>query len=283
MALADVLAKLGETEEDQEQKITEILQNADTLAAKVSTLSGSVAALEAKRDELLGEKKKLNAAKKILVENGIDPDDENASEKLKAKLSAEGKTSSQSDLEVIELRSALNRLNTQVEELKTESETLKQEKAEMSAKERKNEIEKGVLKHLESTGAGVCLAASKLFALNKNSFELAEDGKTVLWKDGDDLKTLEDFAMASASNPEDSIFWAGKGSSGVGQIPGSSGNAQTRRATSTNNPMEVGGNLTEATRIIKRDPKNAERLIAEARSKGKLMPAIANMMKHRKA
>lgn len=286
MALADILAKLGEDEESQGKKLEEMLQAAATaaeLSTKVGQLSTSVQKLEEKRDDLLGQRQKLKKARDLLVENGIDPDDENAGTLLKAKLAAKGEKSSDSDLEVIEMRSALNRLTAQLNEIKEEADTSKKENAELKAKKIKDDIKQTVLSALGASSAGVCLSAGKLFQLNQSAFVMADDGSTVLWKDGESLKTLDDFAAASHSNPEDAIFWAGRGSSGSGTVPGrSGGGAPSTGGGSSGNPFETGGNGTQAAKMLKNDPRAAERLIAEARAKGKLCPVIQRMLAMRK-
>lgn len=279
MALADILAKLGEDETTQEQALEKIINTATELGSKVADLTSSVEKLEAKRDELLGEKKKLSAAAKIFTENGINPDDPEAAEKLKAKLAAKGEKSSDSDLEVIELRSALNKINTKVEELTTRAETAEQEKENLKKSKIASDIESKFKEMAADTAAGVCLSPSKFFHFYKDSLVMAQDGKTVLWKDGDDLKSLDDLAAASASNPDDSIFWAGKGSSGTGTRNNMNGLQTVETSHGTGNPFEKGGNATQASKLLKNDPKTASRMIAEARQRGKLAPAYERMMK----
>jgi len=162
--------------------------------------------------------------------------------------------------------------------LKTRAETAEKEKEELSARKVKADIKQAVLAQLDAASAGVCLSKTRLFQLNESAFVMADDGETVLWKDGDDLKTVDDFAAASASNPEDAIFWAGRGSSGSGTPPGRSSTGAPTGTGTTNNPFAVGGNGTEAAKLLKHDRRTADRLIAEARSKGKLAPAIKRML-----
>ena len=281
MALTDLLQALGEDEDAQAAKLEAVLKaasEAQELSAKAQSLTGSVEKLEAKRDELLAEKKRLGRAAKLLIENGIDPDDDNAEALLKAKLATKGESSGESDLQVIEMKSSLNKLNTLVTELKTRAEQAEKEKEDLKSKKIKADIKQAVLAQLDAATAGVCLSKSRLFQLNENSFVMADDGETVLWKDGDDLKTVDDFATASASNPEDAIFWAGRGSSGSGTPPGRNGSTPPSSTGTSNNPFAVGGNATEAAKLLKKDRRTADRLIAEAKSKGKLAPAIARML-----
>lgn len=282
MALTDLLQSLGEDEDAQAAKLQEILSASTEAAAKAEAASVSVQKLTAKRDELLAEKKRLSRAAKLLVDNGIDPDDDNAEDLLRAKLAAKAESSGESDLQVIEMRSAFNKLNAQVTELKTRAEQAEKDKADLEAKKVKADIEKGVLDQLQASTAGVCLAAKKLFTLNEKAFVMADDGKTVLWQDGDDLKTVDDFAAASVANPEDSIFWAGRGSSGSGTPPGRSSSTSTSTNGTSNNPFAVGGNATEAAKLLKTDRRTADRLIAEARSRGKLSPVMARMLEMQK-
>lgn len=286
MALTDVLAGLGGTEEEQEAKLAELLEASTESNEKVKSLATSVQKLEERRDQLLDEKKKLAKAKALLVENGIDPDDDNAGELLKAKLAAKGEpigdASDASNLQLIEMKSAFNKLNSQVTELKTRAEKAEEEKEQLKAKKIKADIKQAVLTQLDNASAGVCLSKSRLFQLNEGAFVMADDGVTVLWKDGDDFKTVDDFAAASAANPEDAIFWAGRGSSGSGTPPGRPGSAAPTSSGTSNNPFAIGGNATAAAAMLKSDPRTAERLISEARSKGKLAPAMARMLEMRK-
>jgi len=284
MSLSDLLQSLGEGEDAQAVKLEAVLKaaaEAQELSIKTQSLTGSVEKLEAKRDELLAEKKRLSRAAKLLAEAGVDFDDENAEALLRAKLAAKGENSSENSLEVIEMKSSLGRLNTLVAELKTRAEKAEEEKEQLKAKKVKADIKQAVLTQLDNATAGVCLSKSRLFQLNENSFVQADDGVTVLWQDGDELKTIDDFAAASAANPEDAIFWAGRGSSGSGTPPGRPGSAAPT-SSGTSNPFAVGGNATTAAAMLKSDPRTAERLIAEARSKGKLAPAMARMLEMRK-
>lgn len=288
MALTDLLQALGEDEDAQAAKLEAVLKaaaEAQELTAKTQSLAGSVERLELKRDELLAEKKRLSRAAKLLAEAGINFDDDNAETLLKVKLAAKGEKPSESDIEVIEMRSALNKLTAQLNQITDEAETSKKENAELKAKKIKDDIKQTVINFLGNTSAGVCLAASKLFNQDQNNFVITDDNKTVLWKDGDNLRTLEDYAAASYSNPEDSVFWAGRGSSGSGTIPGG-GSATIEVGSSrsgSSNPFEVGGNGTQAAKMLKSDPRTAERLISEARTKGKLSPAIERMLAMRKS
>jgi hypothetical protein len=274
MALTDLLQSLGGDEDTQAAKLQEIL----SASTEAKSLATSVQKLEERRDQLLEEKKKLARAKTLLVENGIDPDDDNAEALLKARLAAKGEPSGESDLQVIEMKSSLSKLNTLVTELKTRAEQAEKEKEDLKAKKVKADIKQAVLAQLDAATAGVCLSKSRLFQLNESSFVMADDGQTVLWKDGDDLKTVDDFATASASNPEDAIFWAGRGSSGSGTPPGRNSSTPPSASGTSNNPFTIGGNGTEASKLLKKDRRTADRLIAEARSKGKLDPAIARML-----
>jgi len=278
MALADILARLGEDEETQEQKLAEILTASTESAARITALETSVEKTTTKNAELLAEKKKLARAKTLLIENGIDPEDENAEALLKAKLAVKsGEPASESSMELIELRSNFNKVNSAVAALTERAEKAEKDKAELEAKKNQADIKQAVIDGLGSASVGVCLSASRLFQLNQGAFVKAGDGETVLWNDNGDLKTIEDFAAASHSNPDDAIFWAGRGQSGSGTAPGRPGLPEPS-AGSKGNVFAVDGNATEASRMWNKDRKGAERLIAMARQKGNLAPAWARTL-----
>jgi uncharacterized protein YaiL (DUF2058 family) len=252
-------------------------------------LSNSVSKLEGKRTEALDETKRLKRINKLLNAVGISHDDEDAesllAEKLlnvKAEVSAAETTADEQESENKApgpdplMEAEMKRLKKQMEKLQEQNRVAEEEKSQAIAKNRADRIERIVVDALQKAGAANPSHAFRLMALDsKYRVDLTEEG-TVVGGPDYDPKPLSDVVNAFRDDDSFSYMFQATGTTGAGT--GSRSTAASHG--SAVNPFRTDHlNVTQAAMIIQKNPDKAKRLMAEARSVGKLDPKFALMAK----
>lgn len=245
------------------------------------SLSQSVQKLETKRTEALDEAKKLKRINKLLAAIGIDHDDEDAESLLAEKLlsipsqqeeaSAEPAAKQESDpIQDAEVK----RLRRQVQKLSEDAAAAEQAKNEAIAKNRADRIERVVVEALAKAGAANPSHAYRLMLSDQRfRVDLSEDGTSVIGGPDYDPKPLSDVVAAFRDDDSFSYMFAGTGISGSGIGSRANGNGASSGGGSANNPFRQDSlNVTQAAMLYQSNPEKAKRLMAEARSVGKLDP-----------
>ena len=254
-----------------------------------SRLTNSVSKLEGKRSEALDETKRLKRINKLLNAVGISHDDEDAESLLAEKLlniKSEG-ASSQTQAESQEastpapgpdplMEAEMKRLKRAMESLQEQNRIAEEEKSQAIAKNRSDRIERVVVDALQKAGAANPTHAFKLMALDtKYRVDLTEEGSVVGGPDYDP-KPLTDVVSAFRDDDSFSYMFQATGVTGAG----TGARATASSAGSTNNPFRLDQlNVTQAAIMWNNNPEKARRLMAEARSIGKLDPKFALMNK----
>ena len=266
----------------------------EKLRQRTKDLSQSVERLEAKRHEALAETKKLRRVGRVLKSIGIDVEDDEAETLLAEKLltqqslleeepaaaqtqaqapaSTEPQVNPINDIEVKNLRK-------QVALLTEQNKAAEKERDEAFAKNRSDKIERVVVEALQKAGAANPQHAYRLMLADPRfKVDLSEDGSTVLGGPDYDPKPLADVVNAFRDDDSFSYMFAGSGVTGSGL--GSSGGRAASNGTTANNPFRVDTlNVTKGAQLFNQNPEKAKRLIAEARSIGKLDAKFAALLK----
>ena len=266
----------------------------EKLRQRTVDLSQSVERLEAKRHEALAETKKLRRVGRVLKSIGIDIEDDEAETQLAEKLltqqslleeepataqsqaqapaSTEPQVNPINDIEVKNLRK-------QVALLTEQNKAAERERDEAFAKNRSDKIERVVVEALQKAGAANPQHAYRLMLADPRfKVDLSEDGSTVLGGPDYDPKPLADVVNAFRDDDSFSYMFAGSGVTGSGL--GSSGGRAATNGTTANNPFRVDTlNVTKGAQLLNQNPEKAKRLIAEARSIGKLDAKFAALLK----
>ena len=253
----------------------------EKLRQQNQNLSQSVQKLETKRTEALDEAKKLKRINKLLAAIGIDHDDEEAESLLAEKLLAipsqqeeapsEPATKQESDpIQDAEVK----RLRRQVQKLAEDAAAAEQAKNEAIAKNRSDRIERVVVEALAKAGAANPSHAYRLMLSDQRfRVDLSEDGTSVIGGPDYDPKPLSDVVAAFRDDDSFSYMFAGTGISGSGIGSRANGNGASSGGGSANNPFRQDSlNVTQAAMLYQSNPEKAKRLMAEARSVGKLDP-----------
>ena len=253
----------------------------EKLRQQNQNLSQSVQKLETKRTEALDEAKKLKRINKLLAAIGIDHDDEEAESLLAEKLLAipsqqeeapsEPATKQESDpIQDAEVK----RLRRQVQKLAEDAAAAEQAKNEAIAKNRSDRIERVVVEALAKAGAANPSHAYRLMLSDQRfRVDLSDDGTSVIGGPDYDPKPLSDVVAAFRDDDSFSYMFAGTGISGSGIGSRANGNGASSGGGSANNPFRQDSlNVTQAAMLYQSNPEKAKRLMAEARSVGKLDP-----------
>ena len=263
----------------------------EKLRQRTKDLSQSVERLEAKRHEALAETKKLRRVGRVLKSIGIDVEDDDAETLLAEKLltqieeepaaaqtqaqapaSPESQVNPINDIEVKNLRK-------QVALLTEQQKAAEKERDEAFAKNRSDKIERVVVEALQKAGAANPQHAYRLMLADPRfKVDLSEDGSTVLGGPDYDPKPLADVVNAFRDDDSFSYMFAGSGVTGSGL--GTSGGRAASNGATANNPFRTDTlNVTKGAQLFQSNPEKAKRLIAEARSIGKLDAKFAALLK----
>ena len=253
----------------------------EKLRQQNQNLSQSVQKLETKRTEALDEAKKLKRINKLLAAIGIDHDDEEAESLLAEKLLAipsqqeEAPSEPAAKQESDPIQDAeVKRLRRQVQKLSEDAAAAEQAKNEAIAKNRSDRIERVVVEALAKAGAANPSHAYRLMLSDQRfRVDLSEDGTSVIGGPDYDPKPLSDVVAAFRDDDSFSYMFAGTGISGSGIGSRANGNGASSGGGSANNPFRQDSlNVTQAAMLYQSNPEKAKRLMAEARSVGKLDP-----------
>ena len=253
----------------------------EKLRQQNQNLSQSVQKLESKRTEALDEAKKLKRINKLLAAIGIDHDDEEAESLLAEKLLAipsqqeEAPSEPAAKQESDPIQDAeVKRLRRQVQKLSEDAAAAEQAKNEAIAKNRADRIERVVVEALAKAGAANPSHAYRLMLSDQRfRVDLSEDGTSVIGGPDYDPKPLSDVVAAFRDDDSFSYMFAGTGISGSGIGSRANGNGASSGGGSANNPFRQDSlNVTQAAMLYQSNPEKAKRLMAEARSVGKLDP-----------
>ena len=253
----------------------------EKLRQQNQNLTQSVQKLEAKRTEALDETKKLKRINKLLAAIGIDHEDEDAESLLAEKLlsvpsqqeEAQPETTNEPTADPIQ-EAELKRLRRQVQKLADDAAAAEAAKNEAIAKNRADKIERVVVEALAKAGAANPSHAYRLM-LSDTRFrvDLSEDGTSVIGGPDYDPKPLSDVVAAFRDDDSFSYMFAGSGVSGSGLGSRANGNNASGGGGTANNPFRLDSlNVTQAALLFQSNPEKAKRLMAEARSVGKLDP-----------
>jgi hypothetical protein len=265
----------------------DLQQQLDKLQRQNESLTQSVTKLEAKRTEALDEAKRLKRINKLLAAAGIDPADEEAEASLIERLLPQ-QQAPVTQAEPGELKptqagpdpivdAELKRLRKQLEAVQKKAEESEREKQEALAKSREDNIERQVVDALQQAGATQARHVFRLMTADaKYRVSLSEDGKAIGGPDYDP-KPLSDVIAALRDDDDYSYLFLGSGMSGSGagakSLNGAGG------AATANNPFSIDSlNATQAAQMYQSNPDRARRLMAEARSAGKLDQTLAKFM-----
>jgi hypothetical protein len=168
------------------------------------------------------------------------------------------------------LQGKLASMEKQNESLAKLVQQITQERDEERAQRREARLERKILDELAKAE---CRRPSHLFKLERENFDLLDDGDTVMYRVGEELMPLRDAISKLKDDEEYSVYFNGSGATGSGLPPG--------RATShvaMNNPFAVGSvNATQAAALFNDKPEQAKQLIGQARAAGKLDPTMAKV------
>lgn len=266
------------------------------LRSENARLSQSVSKLEDKRTEALDEAKKLKRINKLLAAIGIDHDDEEAESILAEKLLATPAPATKAEPDPLAdtaesnaqpqqpqgdpiQEAELKRLKRQVQKLQEDAEAAERAKNEAIAKNRADRIERVVVEALSRAGAANPSHAYRLMQTdNRFRVDLSEDGTNVVGGPDYDPKPLMDVVAAFRDDDVFSYMFNGSGMSGSGSGSRAGSNGSTSGTHSANNPFRTDSlNVTQAAICYQQNPEKAKRLMAEARSAGKLDPKFASL------
>jgi hypothetical protein len=125
-------------------------------------------------------------------------------------------------------------------------------------------------KILDEFSRADCRRPSHLLKLERENFDLLDDGDTVMYKVGDELLPLRDAVARIKGDDEYSVYFNGSGATGSGLAP-----SRTSSPVATNNPFATGSvNATQAASLMTDKPEQARQLINQARAAGKLDPTM---------
>lgn len=278
---------LEQNETTPEQNETTSEQSVDNLQAQIISLKTKLAAegsgrekLENKREELLTEVKKLKRVDRALLAAGIDVNADDLEDRVAAFLHrqpAEAKPANEKPVETFAdpiLKAEIAKLTRQLEAMAQKTEEAERREQVAIAKQKEDKIERLVV---DALSKGKCQRPVHVFKLKKNDFRLSDDGETVLWGPEYDPKTLGDLADSLKDDDEFDIYFTGNGMSGSGV--GTKNSQLGSTESNSRNPFSTDSlNATEAARIYKNQPEKAKRLMAEARSLGKLEPSLGKFL-----
>lgn len=263
----------------------------EELQRKNQELSSSLGKLSGKNEELIGEKRKLSRVERVLKAIDIDPDDEEAENKLLAKLTSAIEDQSEVAAaiqkatakppgeqqtaaftpESLEMKSQLKQLQKKLADMEKKAKEAEEREQAAVEKRKRDYVELKVKEALDRAG---CIQPTHLFKLLGSGFRLSDDGETVLGGPEHDPRSLEDQIEVYKDDNEFSMYFRGSGATGSGMAKGQGGFG----GQSLKNPFRSDQlNVTEAAGIFQRDPEKAKRLILEARSAGKLDPKLAQL------
>lgn len=263
-----------------EQSIDELQAQITSLKAKLAIEGSGREKLEGKREELLTEVKKLKRVDRALLAAGIDPTADDLEEQV-AKLLNLQPIETKPELEKPPgqtadpvLKAEIAKLTRQLEAMALKTEIAEKREQAAVAKQREDKIERLVV---DALSKGKCQRPGHVFKLKKNEFRLSDDEETVLWGPDYDPKTLSDLADSLKNDDEFDIYFTGSGLSGSGL--GTKNSQPGTAAGNGRNPFSTDSlNRTEAAKMHQREPEKAKRLMAEARSAGKLEPSLGKFL-----
>lgn len=271
---------MAEQIETTPDEITELQAQIASLKAKLIAESSGREKLESKREELLTEVKKLKRVDRALSAAGIDPNSDDLEDRVAQLLQRQlidAKPDPEKSPEITAdpvLKAEIAKLTRQLEAMAQKTEEAEKREQAAVAKQREDKIERLVV---DALSKGKCTRPSHVFKLKKNEFRLSDDGETVLWGSDWDPKTLSDLADSLKDDDEFDIYFTGSGLSGSGL--GTKNSQPGTSAANGRNPFSTDSlNRTEAAKIFQREPEKAKRLMAEARSAGKLEPSLGKFL-----
>ncbi len=269
-----------------DQDIDSLAGEVERLKAKLAAESSSRSKLEAKKEELMDEIKRTRRVSRLLEGAGISLDDDDAEAKIASALAVKPSTESPADSSAGSapsqqpvadplLKSEIAKLTKQLETVQRKAEEAERREQEALKKQREDKIERLVVDHLAKSG---CRRPAHVFKLKKGEFFLSDDGSTVLSGPDYDPKTLTDVVESLKEDEEWDLYFNGSGATGSGV--GTRG-TQTGGGTvlTGRNPFCTDSiNRTEAAAMFEREPEKAKRMMAEARSAGKLDPTLGKFL-----
>ena len=267
----------------------------ERLKARIQQQEKSLQALEANRQKALDETKRLKRINKLMASIGIDSDDEDAETALAERLLGAPSAAAAATTAAVDpptdappsvpaaapqedpIREAeLKRLQRQVQKLTEDAAAAEKAKEEAVARNKADKIERIVVEALQRAGAANPSHAYRLMLIDPRfQVDLSQDGASVVGGPDYDPKPLSDVVAAFRDDENFTYMFQATGvaGSGLGARNGSGANANG--GGSANNPFRSDSlNLTEAAMLWQASPEKAKRLIAEARSVGKLDPKI---------
>ena len=269
----------------------------ERLKARIQQQEKSLAALEANRQKALDEAKRLKRINKLMASIGIDSEDEDAETILAERLLGAPSAAAATTTAAVDpptdappsapaaappvedpIREAeLKRLQRQVQKLTEDAAAAEKAKEEAVARNKADKIERIVVEALQRAGAANPSHAYRLMLIDPRfQVDLSQDGTSVVGGPDYDPKPLSDVVAAFRDDEAFTYMFQATGvaGSGLGARNGSGANANGGGG-SANNPFRSDSlNLTEAAMLWQASPEKAKRLIAEARSVGKLDPKI---------
>ncbi len=165
------------------------------------------------------------------------------------------------------VESRLASLQQQNEKLGQLLQQITKERDEERSQRREARLEQKILDELAKAE---CRRPSHLFKLERENFDLLDDGDTVMYKVGDELLPLRDAVSRLKADDEYSVYFNGSGATGSGLAP-----SRSSSPVVTNNPFATGSvNATQAASLMTDKPEQARQLINQARAAGKLDPTM---------
>lgn len=166
-----------------------------------------------------------------------------------------------SDAMTAAVEARLAALQSQNEALAKTVQQMTKERDEERSERRRAILEQKVLDEL---GRMECRRPSHLLKLERDNFELLEDGETIMYKRNDEFVPLRDALGELKESDEYSDYFRGSGATGSG-LPPSRGTIHS----TASNPF-VTGNATEAAKLFRDSPEKARQLLNQARASGKV-------------
>lgn len=165
------------------------------------------------------------------------------------------------------VESRLASLQQQNEKLGQLLQQITRERDEERSQRREARLEQKILDELSRAD---CRRPSHLLKLERENFDLLDDGDTVMYRVGDELLPLRDAVVKIKGDEEYSPYFNGSGATGSGLAP-----SRSSSPIAANNPFATGSvNATQAALIMTDKPEQARQLINQARAAGKLDPTM---------
>lgn len=245
--------------------------------------------LKATKQGLLKDLKKKKGVDSVLKAIGLDTeelsdlDEEEIADRLKSLTTQQNRDSAGSppppppnmdssgkpaEAVSAEHRAELAQLRRELDRLKKDKQQTDEQLAKEKQRRREAILEQVVTDELQR---GKCKRPAHVFKLRREDFRLLDDDKTVVFGSEENPVSLREAVVQLKEDDEYDLYFGGSGVSGSGATaPGRA------PASAIGNPFSTDSlNATQAARLWQSDKPKAQRLMAEARSAGKLDPVMA--------